>query len=111
MLPPENKVFQLGSGAIGVSAAQSVFNNILVVSIPTHAPGVDPAEVIAVGATAIRSTFAPEQITGILNAYMAGLKAAWAMGVGLAGVTVLISLLPEWKSIKSASGGGGAGLA
>ena len=104
-------VFQLGSGALGVSAAQSVFNNILLAKTPLYAPGVDPSQLIAVGATSIRSVFAAEQIPGILGAYMAGLKAAWAMGIGLAGVTVLISLLPEWKSIKSGSGGVGGAMA
>jgi hypothetical protein len=35
---------------------------------------------------------------------MTGLKAAWAMGIGCAGVAVVASFLPEFKSIKGQVG-------
>jgi len=97
-------VFQLVSGAISVSLAQSLFANILISRIPIYAPTVDPATVIAVGASELRNVFSPEELDGILLAYMAGLKAAWAGGVGLAGLTLLVALIPKWKSIKNVSG-------
>ena len=99
--------FQLGSGAFSVSAAQSIFDNILISKLPVLAPGVSAAEIVVAGSTGIRQHFTMEQIPGILLSYMAGLKAAWAMGIALAGVTLLVSFLPEWRSIKGSGAGGG----
>ncbi|KAI4242031.1 MAG: hypothetical protein L6R40_004258 [Gallowayella cf. fulva] len=99
--------FQLASGAYAVSAAQSIFNNILIKKLPTLAPGVSAADIILAGSTGIPEAFTKEQVPGILLSYMAGLKAAWAMGIALAGVTFVISFLPQWKSIKGSGAGGG----
>ena len=99
--------FQLASGAYAVSAAQSIFNNILVSKLPELAPGVSAAQVILAGSTGIPQTFAKADVPGILLSYMAGLKAAWAMGIALAGTTLLVSFLPQWKSIKGSGAGGG----
>ena len=92
------------SGALAVSAAQSIFTNRLITNLPYDAPGVEPAQVLALGATELRAFFSPSELEGILRSYMAGLKASWAMGIGLAGIAVLASLLPERKSIKKVSG-------
>lgn len=99
--------FQLGSGAFAVSAAQSIFNNVLIKKLPALAPGVSAADILAAGPTGIPDTFARGQVPGILLSYMAGLKAAWAMGIALAGVTFVVSFLPQWKSIKGSGAGGG----
>lgn len=100
--------FQLASGAFAVSAAQSIFNNRLISKLPELAPGVNAAQVFLAGSTGITENFSKAQAPGILLSYMAGLKAAWAMGIALAGVTLLVSFLPEWKSIKGSGAGGGA---
>ncbi|KAL2050628.1 hypothetical protein ABVK25_009136 [Lepraria finkii] len=97
--------FQLSSGAFSVSAAQSIFNNELVKNLATLAPGVNPSRVIQAGSTGITENFTKDQVTGILLSYMKGLKASWAMGIALAGVTLLISFWPEWRSIKGSGGG------
>ncbi|KAL8728917.1 MAG: hypothetical protein Q9166_005084 [cf. Caloplaca sp. 2 TL-2023] len=99
--------FQLGSGAFAVSAAQNIFDNILIKKLPTLAPGVNAAEIIAAGSTGIPEAFSKEQVPGILLSYMAGLKAAWAMGIALAGITFVVSFLPQWRSIKGSGAGGG----
>ena len=99
--------FQLGSGAFAVSAAQSIFDNILLSRLPELAPGVSPERVFLSGSTGILKNFAQDQVPGILLSYLAGLKAAWAMGIALAGVTLVVSFLPEWKSIKGSGAGGG----
>ena len=97
--------FQLSSGAFSVSAAQSIFNNELVKKLATLATGVNPSRVIQAGPTGITENFTKDQVTGILLSYMKGLKASWAMGIALAGVTLLISFWPEWRSIKGSGGG------
>ena len=100
--------FQLSSGAFSVSAAQSIFNNELVRKLATLAPGVDPGRVVHAGPTGITQNFPKDQVPGILLSYMQGLKASWAMGTALAGVTLLISFWPERRRI---SGGGGGTVA
>ncbi|KAL9039546.1 MAG: hypothetical protein Q9180_002465 [Flavoplaca navasiana] len=99
--------FQLSSGAFAVSAAQSIFNNVLIQKLPSLAPEVSPAQILQAGTTEIEELFPADRVPGILLSYMAGLKAAWAMGIALAGVTVMVSFLPQWKSIKGKGAGGG----
>ena len=93
-------VFQLISGAVSVSLAQSIFTNILIKKLPEYAPTVSPAAVIAVGASGLRDAFPPTELEGILKAYMAGLKASWEASTVLAGLALLAALVPEWRSIK-----------
>ena len=99
-------VFQLVSGALSVSVAQSLFSNRLIASLPLYAPGIDIKLVLTTGATDLRNTFAPDEVHGILLSYLAGLRAAWAMGIGLAGMALLVSFFPEFKSIKGKVGKG-----
>lgn len=98
--------FQLVSGALSVSVAQSLFSNRLIASLPLYAPGIDIKLVLTTGATDLRNTFAPDEVHGILLSYLAGLRAAWAMGIGLAGMALLVSFFPEFKSIKGKVGKG-----
>ncbi|KAF2090771.1 MFS multidrug transporter-like protein [Saccharata proteae CBS 121410] len=81
--------WQTVSGAIFVSVGQSLFANRLVKSVARNAPGVDPALVIATGATELRKTFPAEQLPGVIDSYMAGLKDAYILGIALAGVATL----------------------
>ncbi len=98
--------FQLSSGAFAVSAAQSIFNNQLISNLAKLAPEISPGQIFQAGSTGIPENFAKEQVLGVLLSYMAGLKAAWAMGIALAGVTLAVSFLPEWRSIKGSGAGG-----
>ncbi|KAK1752281.1 major facilitator superfamily domain-containing protein [Echria macrotheca] len=84
--------FQCIGGTAFVTAAQSAFVNTLVRTLPTTAPGIDPAKVIATGATAIRTTFPAEKVVGIVEAYMAGIKVALAMAIAGAGIGFFIAL-------------------
>ncbi|KAI9675996.1 MAG: hypothetical protein M1817_000739 [Caeruleum heppii] len=100
--------FQLGSGAMSVSAAQAIFANRLIANLPIYAPGLNPADVLAIGATELRHEYAGAELQGILQSYMGGLKDAWAMSIGLAGLSVLASLWPELKRIQGTAGAGAA---
>jgi hypothetical protein len=92
-------VFQTLGGAFGISAGQAAFVNRIIVSVPQTAPGVDPSVVVATGVTELRSVFPGNEITGILLAYMEGLRAAFAVGIAMAGMAFLISLLSKWNRI------------
>jgi hypothetical protein len=94
------KVFQTIGGAFFVAAAQSAFVNTLLNTLPSVAPDVDPAVVIVTGATEIRDAFSDDQVPGILVAYMAGIKLAFAIAIGGAGFSFLLSLLSKWKRLN-----------
>jgi len=64
---------------------------------------VPPADVVSTGATLIRTTFPPDQIPGIVVAYMAGIKVALAIAVGGAGVGFLLALCNKWQRLGTKS--------
>ncbi|KAH2804003.1 hypothetical protein KXW38_002859 [Aspergillus fumigatus] len=80
---------------ICVSAAQAAFVNRLVTRLSVLAPNVDAKLVVATGASELRHTFNDEDIGGILEAYMDGLKLSFLLCTVLAGVTLVISALPN----------------
>ena len=59
----------------------------------------NPQLVVATGATELRSVFGPEQLPGVILAYMEGIKATFAVALGMAGVAFLLSLVCPWKRI------------
>ena len=97
--------FQTIGGAFFVAAGQTAWANRLLSKIPITAPGVDPKEVVATGATQLRHVFSADQIPGILQAYMEGLKLTFALGIALAGISIPIALCAKWKNVKPAAGG------
>jgi hypothetical protein len=58
-------------------------------------------KVLLTGATNIRNVFPPEQIPGILITYMQGIKGAFAIGIGMVGVSFLVSLFNTWKRLHA----------
>jgi len=101
--------FQTVGGAFSVSAGQAGFVNTLVNKLPVYAPNVDPAQVILTGATQIRTAFPVEDVAGIVLSYMAGIKVAFAISVGLIGLGFITSVSAPWGRINTeALKGGGA---
>ena len=95
-MPP---VFQTLGGAFSVSAAQSAFVNTMITTLATTAPNIDPSEVIATGATQIRTAFPSDQIHGIILAYMAGIRSTFAISVGTVGFAFVLSCFCSWKRL------------
>ncbi|QYT01836.1 MFS domain-containing protein [Trichoderma simmonsii] len=92
--------FQILGGAFSISAAQAAFNNRLLHSLTTNAPGVSPLLVLATGASDLRSVFSADELPGVILSYMDGLKAAFAVSVGLVGTAFLVSFIVPWKKIN-----------
>lgn len=65
----------------------------------TTAPTVNPAAVIATGASELRN-FPEEVLPGILQAYMRGIKIAIALSVVGAGVAFFTGLASRWKKLN-----------
>nr|OQO11966.1 hypothetical protein B0A51_17373 [Rachicladosporium sp. CCFEE 5018] len=92
--------FQTLGGAIWISAGESAFTNSLLAALRVHAPQVNPADVLTAGASGLRAAFTPEQLPGIVDSYMEGLRIAFILGIALTGMGTLLSPLFPWVSIK-----------
>jgi hypothetical protein len=96
-----SSVFQMIGGSFTLSAAQAAFNNRMLSTLASTAPGVDPATVLVTGATQIRSVFTSSQVPGIVAAYMAGLKLVFAITIATFGCAFLTGLWASWKRIHA----------
>jgi EmrB/QacA subfamily drug resistance transporter len=94
-------------GSFFVSAGQTAFENTLVGSLATYAPEINPAKVIATGATEIRNVF-PNDVQGILLSYLAGLHVVFAMAIVMAGLTMVVAVFAPWRRINASAAVGGA---
>ncbi|KAK0636149.1 major facilitator superfamily-domain-containing protein [Bombardia bombarda] len=103
--------FQTVGGAFLVSAAQSAFINRLLTVAATTAPDVDPMLIIGTGATQIRAVFTPEQVPGILVAYMAGIKVALAICVGAVGFSFVMGLFSNFRRLNKEAAETAGGVA
>ena len=96
-------VFQTIGGAFSTSSGQSAFVNRLLATLPKTAPEVDPAKVILTGATELHNVFSPDVLPGILEAYMVGIKAAFAVAIAFCGFAFMSSLAIPTRKLPSLS--------
>jgi hypothetical protein len=97
--------FQTLGGTLFVAVAQTVFQNGVVRAAKELVPDIDPALVLATGATQLRAALAnigkEDELPEVLKAYMVGLKDTFRVSVGLTSAAVLAAVFVEWKSINS----------
>ena len=70
----------------------------------------DPAVALGTGATEIREVFSAQQLPFVIDAYVAGLKAVFAITIAGFGVATLVGAFGSWKrlrekDLKAAAGG------
>ncbi|TAQ90885.1 hypothetical protein B7494_g813 [Chlorociboria aeruginascens] len=87
-------------GAFFVSAGQSAFTNILLQKLPITAPTVDPQAVAATGITDLRAHYQGQDLIGIINAYMSGLKVAYAIAIASTGIAFFVAFGSKWRNLK-----------
>lgn len=75
--------------------------NQLLKELPKTAPSVNPQQVIETGASELHNVFPPDVLPGILEAYMVGIKAAFAVALAFSGVAFLFSLFVPAKKLPS----------
>ncbi|KAI1817360.1 MFS gliotoxin efflux transporter glia [Poronia punctata] len=92
--------FQLVSGAIWVSVSQAILNNRLIASLAASAPHISAQEVFRVGATDITKIFHGADLDHVVDAYLTGLKSAWALSIVLGGITFISGFFAEWKNLR-----------
>ncbi|MCJ1387124.1 hypothetical protein MMC17_010253 [Xylographa soralifera] len=88
--------FQSLGGALFVSAAQSLFQNELINTLPLTSPGINPASIFEIGASQVQTSFSAAQLPGIDSAYMKGLQMAFALAVPLAGMATIVAATQKW---------------
>ena len=93
-------VIQTIGGALLISASQAAFVNTLIAQVLVNSPGIDPALVIAAGATGLHDAFTEAQLPGLLLSYMAALRVAYAVSIATSGAAAFVALLAPWTSIK-----------
>ncbi|PYH67915.1 MDR family MFS transporter [Aspergillus vadensis CBS 113365] len=94
--------YQTLGGALILIVAQNVFQHELVKRLTTrNIPGVDASSVAAAGATEVRDLVPAEYLGEALEAYNEAVVRTFYISVALAGVAVLATFVPEWKSVKT----------
>ncbi|KAK0609497.1 major facilitator superfamily-domain-containing protein [Immersiella caudata] len=97
--------FQCVGPTAFVTAAQTAFVNKLTQTLQLTAPDLDPLQVVHTGATAIRDVFPAEQVAGVIDAYMVGIRVAFAIAVAGAGLGMVIGLFNlaggKWRMSSS----------
>ncbi|KAI9750498.1 MAG: hypothetical protein M4579_006448 [Chaenotheca gracillima] len=86
--------------SLALAAAQSLLDNILLEKLPYLAPSVDPQAVIRAGASSISSSFPPDAVPGIVQAYLSGLRAIYIMIIALAGTATFAAMANKWGKLK-----------
>ncbi|KAI4246681.1 MAG: hypothetical protein LQ352_006328 [Teloschistes flavicans] len=103
-------------GAIFVSAAENIFTNNLLSNLEQSLPSIDPAVVLAAGATQLRKVVEAQGLGSgavgkAVEAYSGALAKAWQMATGLACLTLLGAAAMQWRSVKGEDGKGKADVA
>ncbi|KAJ5451878.1 Major facilitator superfamily domain general substrate transporter [Penicillium cf. griseofulvum] len=93
--------FKTVGGAFTTAAGQAAFINELLSHLATSAPQVDPELVSSTGAAQLRDVFGPDDLPGILIAYMQGLKATFAVATTLAGFAFLSTFIVPWSKLPT----------
>lgn len=94
------KVSQTIGGAFLVSAANSAFDNTLISKLHTNDPSINPAAVLAVGASGLRAAFSAEEFPVIIESYMEALQITYILAIACGGMAFCVSLFGKWTSIK-----------
>lgn len=87
-------------GALFISVAQNVFTNKLLSNLEAIVPDLNPAVVLAAGATNLKNVVDPKDLSGVLTAYNGAIVNCFYVSVALAVVSGFGAVFMEWKSVK-----------
>ena len=93
--------FQTLGGALMISVGQNVFDNELIKGITSNVPGVNPQQIVNVGATNLQSVIPARFLTKVLQVYNDSLTTTWYVAVAMASMGVFGTVWIEWKSVKA----------
>lgn len=84
--------FQTASGAVFIAVAQALFTNRIIKQTATDLPELDPARVVATGATELRSVFSASRLHKFLDVYLAGLREGYLLAITCGGVALVLAM-------------------
>ncbi|KAH8651346.1 major facilitator superfamily domain-containing protein [Xylariales sp. PMI_506] len=91
------------AGAIFISVSNNVFDQRLIAELAKRAPAVDPAVVIANGASNIQEAMNrvyPEYVSQIMLAYNAALQRVFLVGLVLCCLSFIGGIMMEWVDVR-----------
>jgi hypothetical protein len=91
---------QTFGGGLFLAFAQTIFSHGLADGLAKFAPTIDAQAVIAAGATAVRKTVRPEQLSGVMEAYNLGVNRCFYLAAASAAATFLASWGMGFGSVK-----------
>jgi hypothetical protein len=90
---------QLG-GTILLAGAQALLLNILLPAMQAINPAITTDDIVAAGATGLKSLVSGSDLATTLVAYAKGLDRAFLISLGGGGLALLSAFGVEWKSVK-----------
>jgi hypothetical protein len=88
-------------GALFICVAENVFQNKLVSNIANaHIAGLDPLEVVSIGATQIQTLIPKKFLPVVLVAYNNAVINTFYASLGMAAVAILGAVFVPWNSVK-----------
>ncbi|EMD00433.1 hypothetical protein BAUCODRAFT_28789 [Baudoinia panamericana UAMH 10762] len=93
---------QILGGSLFVSVAQNLFTTHLIKNIlALGLADLNPADIVAAGATGIRSLVSEAELPAVLGAYNKALVTVFEVGTITAAISILGAVGVEWRSIKA----------
>jgi hypothetical protein len=86
-------------GAVWLAFAQTAFDNSLKKALPQYAQGIPFKDVLAAGASGIRSKLPHDSITGVVLAYNKSLNHVFYLTTGAAFGALIFSCGMGWKKV------------
>lgn len=94
---------QLLGGAMVLAIAQSAVSNGLLATLPEHAPSVSASALVLAGPADLRRELSADQLHGVIQAYMSGLKNAFGLALGLScvgAVTAVVVIIIDRRKLS-----------
>lgn len=88
-------------GTVFISVANNLFDSRLAKGLATISQDVDPAAIIASGASDLKSIVDPSFLPLVLQKYNDALRGPFYLATALAAATMLGSACMEWRSVKN----------
>ena len=87
-------------GALFISVAQNIFSNQLINNVVASAPGLNPQQVLSVGATQLKTLIPAGGYQGVLEAYNNTITQTFYVSVATSALSVIGAACMQWRSVK-----------
>lgn len=87
-------------GALFISVAQNIFTNRLLTNLKSAIPDLDPALVLATGATELKNKIGAGDLPAVLTAYNGAITQCFYVAVAMSCLSFFGAVCMEWRSVK-----------